>query len=74
MYGNNKPESFKIYEENEKLLKVPKFYGISKFGKPEKNEEVKGENVKLKFKGKLRDYRSQLSRLQLSIWMKKMVD
>ena len=49
MYGNNKPESFKIYEENEKLLKVPKFYGISKFGKPEKNEEVK-ENVKLKFK------------------------
>ena len=60
MYGNNKPESFKIYEENEKLLKVPKFYGISKFGKPEKNEEVKGDKVKLKFKGKLRDYQKPI--------------
>lgn len=60
MYGNNKPESFKIYQENEKLLKVPKFYGISKFGKPEKNEEVKGDKVKLKFKGKLRDYQKPI--------------
>ena len=60
IYGNNKPESFKVYEENDKFIRVPKFYGLSKFGKPSKNEEVKGEKVKLKFKGKLRDYQKPI--------------
>ena len=49
-----KPEPFPVYLENEKYLCVPKYYGLTKFGKPNKNKEVTGETVDINFKGTLR--------------------
>jgi len=50
-----KPEPFPVYLENEKYLCVPKYYGLEKFGKPNKNKEIIGETVNINFKGSLRD-------------------
>ena len=49
-----KPEPFPVYLENEKYLCVPKYYGLTKFGQPNKNKEVTGETVDINFKGILR--------------------
>ena len=46
--------SFKIYQENDEYLSVPKFYGLKKFGKPDLEKELKGKKIKIKFKGELR--------------------
>ncbi len=53
--------SFPVYQEDDKHLIIPKFYGIKKFGKPKKNKEKDGLETKLKFKGKLRDYQKEIS-------------
>lgn len=50
-----KPEPFPVYLENYKYLCVPKYYGLEKFGKPNKNKEIIGETVNINFKGSLRD-------------------
>ena len=50
------PESFPIYMENCKKLYLPKFYGIREFGQPSKNKQNDGEDIKIKFKGQLREY------------------
>ena len=49
-------KSFKLFEENENKLCVPKCYGILKFGKPDLTDFPKPKSIKLKFKGDLRDY------------------
>ena len=49
-------KSFKIYLENEEKLSIPKFYGISNFGKPTLEDFTKGEDINLNFNGSLRDY------------------
>jgi superfamily II DNA or RNA helicase len=45
---------FKIYQENDEYLSVPKFYGLKKFGKPEIEKELTGTNINIIFKGELR--------------------
>ena len=49
-----KDEVFKVFRETDDYLSVPKFYGLEKFGEPKKNIEIKGEDVKIVFTGKLR--------------------
>ena len=36
----SKIEKFSVYKENDEYLSIPKFYGLNKFGKPEKNDEI----------------------------------
>jgi len=48
------PESFPVYLENDKYLCVPKYYGLKKFGKPNKNKELTGAIIDIDFKGNLR--------------------
>ena len=55
-----KNEFFKVYRETEEYLIVPKFYALEKLGKPEKNTEIKGEEVKINFKGELRESQKEL--------------
>ena len=50
----NKLEKFEVYKENDEYLSIPKFYGLSKLGKPDLNEEIAGEKISYKFKGELR--------------------
>jgi len=52
---NIKPESFTVFLENEKYLCIPKYYGITKFGYPNKNKELLGEKADIIFNGKLRN-------------------
>lgn len=51
---------FEVFQEDEKYLQIPKYYGINKLGPPKKNKEKEGKSVKLKFKGKLRDYQTEI--------------
>ena len=55
-----KNEIFKVYRETDEYLIVPKFYALEKLGKPEKNTEIKGEEVKINFKGELRESQKEL--------------
>jgi superfamily II DNA or RNA helicase len=49
-----KPVSFKVYEENDDYISIPKFYGINKLGKPKIDKMEKGMDVKLEFLGDMR--------------------
>ena len=51
-----KPQKFKVYRENDEFLAIPKYFGLKKLGKADKNMELEGEKVNLEFKGSLRDY------------------
>ena len=48
-------DSFKIYNENENKLYLPKFYGIEKFGKPEVNILPEGKNITINFSLNLKE-------------------
>ena len=49
------PESYKIYQEGKKKLYIPKYYGLQKFGLPDKNKLPESVDIDLKFNGELRD-------------------
>lgn len=55
-------KSFPAYQESEKKLYVPRFWGINMFGLPKIIKIQYGANINLKFNGDLRDY--QLKVLQ----------
>jgi superfamily II DNA or RNA helicase len=55
-----KPEKFSVYQENDDYLCIPKYYGINKFGHPDKNKEKKGKKVELKFNSVLRDKQKEI--------------
>ena len=61
-----KPKSFPVYLENDKYLCVPKYYGLSKFGKPDKNKEIMGETIDINFLGTLRDDQQEVINFVLS--------
>lgn len=55
-----KPPKIKVYQEFDEYISVPKFYGINKLGKPDKNKEVVGEAIDIKFNGDLRDKQKEI--------------
>ena len=52
--------SFKVYQENDTHLCVPKYYGINKFGQPNENKEIKGSRIRIKFSGSLRPAQEEI--------------
>lgn len=52
-YGS-KPEKFAVYLENENRICIPKFYGLEKFGQPDKIIKPKITKINVKFNGQLR--------------------
>jgi superfamily II DNA or RNA helicase len=58
--AKEKNEFFKVYRETDDYLSIPKFYGLEKLGPPEKNKEIKGEEVKIRFNGELREEQKEL--------------
>lgn len=48
-------ESFPLYQENEKSICVPRYYGASVFGKPDREIGMEAKKIDFKFKGDLRD-------------------
>lgn len=50
---------FKVYREVDGRLEVPRYYGLQRFGAPETDERVKGDEVTIRFEGTLRDVQSK---------------
>ena len=48
------PSSFPIYQESEKKIYVPRFWGIEVFGYPKLIKIEKGKDININFKGSLR--------------------
>jgi superfamily II DNA or RNA helicase len=60
-FGKKDPNArFKVYQENDNYLCVPKYYGIKKCGNPELNKEIKGTKIKIKFNGTLRPHQLEI--------------
>ena len=53
-YSNGKEIKFYLYLESPKKLYIPRFYGLSKFGKPDINKITNGKTIDINFKGGLR--------------------
>lgn len=59
-FNDNENKEFPVYQENDKYINIPKFYGLKKYGPPRKNKELDGLSINMKFKGKLRDYQNDI--------------
>ena len=53
-------KSFPAYQESEKKLYVPRYWGINMFGLPKTIKIQYGANINLKFNGTLRDYQEKV--------------
>jgi superfamily II DNA or RNA helicase len=54
------PDQFQVYQENKDYLCVPKYYGLSKFGKPDINKEINGQEININFNGSLRPLQEEI--------------
>jgi superfamily II DNA or RNA helicase len=62
----NQIPTFPVYRENDNKLYIPRFYGIEKYGLPEKTEIDEGININVEFTKELRDYQHNI----VNIYMK----
>ena len=56
-----KIDTYEVYNEDEEYLYIPKYFGLKKFGKPDKNTQNKGNKSKMKFKGSLRPMQNDIA-------------
>ena len=49
-------QTFPVYRESDKKIYVPRYFGEEIFGKPKTVKIPEGDDIKLEFKGTLRDY------------------
>lgn len=59
-------ESFQIYLESPNKLYLPRYYGIKKYGEPNKYKVSSGNDIKLTFNGKLRQLQEDATNNYLS--------
>jgi len=52
--------SFPVYRENASKIYIPKFYGIERYGMPERSDIEEGEDISVTFPRKLRDYQEHI--------------
>lgn len=48
------PEKIQVYRETENVIRIPRYYGIKKFGQPETNKILNGVDIDLAFNGTLK--------------------
>lgn len=53
-FVNERPKPFKLYQESESKLYLPKCYGLQKFGAPKSIKLHEGEDINISFQGSLR--------------------
>ncbi len=58
-------KKFQIYLESPNSLYLPKFYGLTNYGEPNKNNEKNGKDIKIKFNGDLRQEQKPIEELYL---------
>ena len=56
---------FPVFRKTPLRIYVPKFYGIDKFGIPDRINEREGKDAKIKFKGELRPYQQKFTKKML---------
>jgi superfamily II DNA or RNA helicase len=62
-YGGTQTDlasAFPVYRENQNKLYLPRFYGIHRYGIPDKNEVEPGEDIDVVFDKTLRDYQDKI--------------
>lgn len=60
-------EEFKVYRENKKYISLPKYYGIKKYGEPERILKNKYKhNFNSVFKGNLREKQEEIKKVALN--------
>ncbi len=65
-YGPVEECAFPVYRENVKKIYIPRFYGIERYGLPERSEITPGENISVVFPKPLRDYQDKI----IDVYMK----
>lgn len=58
-------EAFPVYRENAKKIYVPRFYGIARYGLPEKSELQLGDPICVPFEKPLRDYQDKIIKVYM---------
>jgi superfamily II DNA or RNA helicase len=48
-------ESYKVYEENNKKMYLPKIYALNKLGQPDQKKVPEGDDINLEFCGEIRE-------------------
>lgn len=51
---------FPVYRENDKKMYIPRFYGLERYGVPERSEIQEGEDISVSFPKPLRDYQEKI--------------
>jgi hypothetical protein len=59
-FGPALNDAFPVYRENEKKIYIPRFYGIERYGMPERSELAPGMDINLTFPRELRDYQNKI--------------
>lgn len=67
--GGEDDVSFPVYKENSKKIYIPRFYGIERYGLPEKSEISEGQSIDIDFVKELRDYQCKI----IDVYMKHVV-
>lgn len=57
--------SFPVWRENENKMYVPRFYGIARYGLPERTEIESGESINIVFAKSLRNYQENIIKIYL---------
>jgi len=57
---NTKPKKFKVYQDNDEFICIPKYYGINKYGMPSINKEPIGTPIDIKFNSELRNTQKEI--------------
>lgn len=63
--SNSDVGRFSVFLESPKKLYLPRFYGLKKFGNPTNNEMEEGDDIKLNFKGDLREEQKPIEEIYL---------
>ena len=58
--GDVGSNAFPVYRENTQKIYLPRFYGIQRYGLPDKSEIGIGDDIQLEFAKPLRDYQEEI--------------
>ena len=58
--GGDNDTAFPVYRENEKKMYLPRFYGVSRYGLPDRSEIQSGKDIDTPFVKPLRDYQDKI--------------
>ena len=58
--GAGQANAFPVYKENDKKIYLPRFYGIERYGLPDKSELQEGDDIDVSFDKPLRDYQEDI--------------